>query len=147
MKKILLMLPLVFAATMMSSFASETNADPQALATFNKQFAGAENVSWHAERDGMHRASFTWAGYRSEAYFSATGEFLGAARGLSYQQLPLAVIRGINKRFSNASVLELREISNELGTSYSILLEHASRRVQVKMNVDGGVEEVERIKK
>jgi len=147
MKKIFILLPLMLAATIMGLAAEPgPGSEPTAVQTFSRQFAGAENVRWSKEEDGLQRVSFVWGGHRSEAYFSATGEFLGALRGLFYQQLPLSVIRAVDKRYDHPVVLEARELSNQEGTTYSLLLEYRSKRLRVKLNGDGGFESAERIK-
>lgn len=147
MKKIFILLPLMLAATIMGFAADPVpGSEPAAVQSFSRQFAGAENVSWSKEEDGLQRVTFVWAGHRAQAYFSAAGEFLGAMRGLFYQQLPLSVIRAVDKRYNSPVVLEAREVSNQEGTTYTLLLEYRSKRLRVKLNGDGGFESAERIK-
>ncbi|MBP7555882.1 MAG: hypothetical protein KA821_06445 [Chitinophagaceae bacterium] len=146
MKKILILLPLMLAATIVGFAAGPVPASDPAVQSFSRQFAGAQNVSWSNGEDGLQRVTFVWAGHRAQAYFSAAGEFLGAMRGLFYQQLPLSVIRAVDKRYNNPIVLEARELSNQEGTTYSLLIEYRSKRMRVKLNGDGGFESAERVK-
>ena len=136
MKKILVVLPMMLALT----FAAFAGNDSEAVAkvNFNRQFSGAEFVSWTMEHE-FHKVSFVWAGHRTEAYFNKDGKFIGAVRGLFYQQLPLSVIRKVDEKYENRVILEVREITNELGTSYSVLMNWKNKRYRVRLHADGSV--------
>lgn len=138
MKKNLLLLPVLLATTFLTAFARpEPGNEKQAEQNFTKQFAGAENVSWSKAIEGHLKVTFTWGGHRTEAYFNQQAEFVGAIRGIFYDQLPLTVIRGIEKAFPKPLVLEVREISTVEGTSYALVIEKKKGKYKVLVGSDG----------
>lgn len=145
MKKILMILPALLAVVL-TAFAGHEN-EARARANFNRQFVGAEYVSWSTTDNNYMKASFLWAGHRTEAYFSTDGKFVGAIRGMFYQQLPIAVVRSVDEKYEGRVVLEVREIANQEGTSYSVLMNWNKKRYKVRLHADGSVIETERIRK
>lgn len=147
MKKNFLLLAFFVAATTMTAFAAPaTSTEPTAEQVFEKQFSGAENVEWSTVADNYKKVVFTWGGHRTEAYFNSNGEFVGAIRGLFYAQLPLSLIRSLDTQFKNHTVMEVREITNEEGTNYTITLEKKDRQYKVRVSPSGHVEDLKRIK-
>lgn len=147
MKKNLLLLPVLLVTTLMSFAAGGPGGnDPKTEKNFRKQFVGAADVSWSKVEEGYTKVSFTWAGHRTEAYFNSQAEFVGAIRGMFFDQLPLSIIRAVDKKFNQPVVLEVREITNVDGTTYSLLLEKKSGRYKVRMNAYGMIEEEEKLK-
>lgn len=145
MKKILVLLPMMLALTIVAFAGNDDEA--RAKANFNRQFAGAENVSWSTVNSDYHKVSFVWAGHRTEAYFGQDGKFVGAIRGLFYQQLPLAVVRTVDEKYEDRVILEAREITNESGTTYSVLMNWKNKRYRVRLQADGTVVETESYRK
>ena len=145
MKKILMILPAMLAVVL-SAFAGKDD-EARARANFNRQFAGAENVSWTTTDNDFHKATFLWAGHRTEAYFSNEGKFVGAIRGLFYQQLPISVVRSVDDKYDGRVILEVREIANQEGTTYSVLMNWKKKRYRVRLHADGSVIETELIRK
>jgi hypothetical protein len=143
-----LALPIVIMATVFSSFASTTvSKEPDAKKEFSKQFAGAANVNWSVIKTDLLRVSFTWAGHRAEAYYNRNAELIGAIRGLFYEQLPLSVTRTVDTKFKNPVVLEAREISNEEGTSYVLVLERKEKKIKVRLNGQGTIIDEQKLTK
>jgi hypothetical protein len=141
-------LTLMLAVSGMSIFASPaTGENPQAESAFKKQFAGAANVKWETVEGGFLQASFTWADHRTIAYFSPEAEFLGSVRNLFFSQLPLAVMRTIDREYGSQSVIEIREIMNSEGTHYSVVLDQKDKRYKLKVNAAGDITEKEKVKK
>ena len=132
--------------TILSASATPGNEN-DAVLTFQKQFVGADNVKWTKSEDGFQRVAFTWNSRRMEAYFDRDGEFAGAVRGLFYDQMPLIVIRSIERNFKKPLVLEVREITNTEGTFYSLLMEIKGKKYRVKVDIGGGILDQERVKK
>lgn len=120
--------------------------DPRAEQAFQQQFAGADNVRWSKADNDMLKVSFTWAGQSALAFFTKDGRFAGAARNLQPQQLPLAIMMGINKRFVSPVIITAKEISNEEGTSYSVLLEDNKGKYNVTLNSAGEIISKEKAK-
>jgi hypothetical protein len=129
----------------MLSFASP---DPTTavLNEFKKEFAAAENVTWD-KQDEFDKATFTLAGRRVVAYFNMMGLLEGSVRDLFFDQLPLAVMTAVDKRYGSSAVLDVREVSNSEGTSYRLTIETKSKKIRIRVNPDGNISIIEKLRK
>ena len=93
------------------------------------------------------KARFTISDMLTEAYYNEEGEFLGSARNLLFEQLPLSVIHEFNKRFDETSVLNIIEITNSEGTSYRIWLEKGDKKIKLNASANGEISILEKVKK
>ena len=147
MKKFLLALSFLLVAGGITTFAqSDPFINPEVKQSFNKEFPGAQFVKWTGAQD-YHRVDFVLMDYRLEAFFSKQGELIETRRGLNYNQLPLAVMKGLEKNFSDASFSEIEEITNSSGTKYSLRAETTKRKLGLVATPDGTLSIIERIKK
>lgn len=148
MKKNLLVLSLSLIVISMASFANPTKVEePKAVLAFNKMFTGATNVKWTNEQDGYLQVAFTWGDHRTIAFFDANAKFVGSIRGIFFKELPLSVIRSVNRTFNDPVVLQVSEIYNEEGIRYSMKIEHKHKLYNVKFDGLGSLIEKTRIKK
>lgn len=122
--------------------------DPQpgqaVLESFKKEFANAEQPAWDKQED-YDKVTFLLAGCRAVAYFSADGALAGTVRDLFFNQLPLSVMTAVDKRFPGADIFDVREISNENGTSYRITLEEKNKKKIVRVDGTGRISDVEKL--
>lgn len=133
----------------LSSFAIDNPAigpGQQVLDGFKKEFSSAQNVTWD-KQDEFDKATFVLAGRRVIAYFSNEGNLEGCIRDIFFDQLPLAVMTAVDRRFTNAVVLEVREITNAEGTSYRIYLESKERKYRVRISSHGNINDVQKLGK
>jgi hypothetical protein len=145
--KNLIVATVMLATTFAPAMASETQSDdPRAEKVFAKEFAGAENVKWTRLEDGYLRVTFLLNGVAAETYFDADALMLGTVRNLFFNQLPLAVMQTVNKKFANPVVIEVQEITNEEGTSYKLIFEQDSKKYNVRLNSQGEVTSVQKQK-
>jgi hypothetical protein len=147
MKKIFLAAAFL-TATVISGFANPVEkSDPKAEQIFNRQFVGAQNISWSRTEEGVLKVNFVWAGHSTVAYFNEKSEIVASVRALFYDQLPLTVIRSVESKYQSPVVIEVREISNEEGTQYALVLEEKEKKYSIRLNSLGEVINKERIKK
>lgn len=133
--------------TAFTAFAGESYpVNEDVKETFKKEFPGAEVLSWNDAGDYV-KAVFLLNGFRSEAYFDSEGELHVTLRNLFFSQLPLAVTKTVDKRYPNADILEVTEISRTEGTSYLIWLETATKKYKLSLDANGNLFNTERIKK
>jgi hypothetical protein len=146
MKKLFLSLSLMLtvAGTVLAN--DKTNVNEQVQASFKKEFPGASLIEWNKPGE-FYKATFMLWDHRTEAYFTEDGQLQGSMRSLFYNQLPLAVMTSIDKRFEGADILDINEINNTDGTSYTLLLEMNDKKYRVKADVSGGITEVKKLKK
>ena len=144
MKKVFLVLSFFTATT---SFASDPDpVSEEAKKTFRKEFPGASLLSWTDAGDYI-KAVFLYEGYRSEAYFTPEGELQGSARNILYNQLPLAVTKAMDKRFTQPDVLEISELTSNNGTNYLVRLDDGEKSYRVQYDSGGNTVSLQRLKK
>jgi hypothetical protein len=141
MKNLIVSLAAVLATSLTPALASGSNDNPGAEEVFSKQFTGAENIKWTKLNDGYLKATFTFSGIRAEAFFDRDAEFVVAVRNLFYNQLPLAVMQTVGDKFAAAGIIEVKEITNNEGTSYRIMLEQKNKKYNLKLNSLGEITE------
>lgn len=147
MKQFFLSFALIATVAIAAAARPVPTEDPLVEKAFRQLFTGASNVSWSKEEGKILRASFLWGEHHTIAYFGNDGELLGSVRNLFFSQLPLTVIRSFNEDFKGHVVLEIREISNDEGTSYSLLTEHKNKNYKLRLNSQGSLITKERVKK
>ena len=146
MKKIFLFLSFAMIVGMTSAFASgDPSVGPRVQQSFKKEFPTADFVKWDTDQ-GYFIATFVLNDYRTEAWFSEDGELLGTVRNLLYDQLPLAVMRGVEKRFPSQNISEIREISNINGTTYKMVVATKKGMFGLSATPDGEVTKIGKIK-
>lgn len=142
MKKIILSLAVLFAIGTTAAFANDgRETNPKALETFKREFSNAEFVKWTEENE-FSKVSFVLGGNRAVAIFNADGELVGSMRDLLYNQLPLSVMSAVDKRFGQSSTIDIREVSNNNGTSYHITLEQKEKKYKVVVFPDGTISSI-----
>lgn len=145
MKQFFLALTLSFV-TVLSVAARPVSDDPAIEKTFRQLFTGASNVTWSTEGRDLVKASFLWGQHHTVAYFDNKGNLLGTVRGLFFTQLPLSVIRAVNTQHAQHMILEIREISNDEGVSYSLISEFKGKRYKLRYDSLGGLIEKTKVR-
>jgi hypothetical protein len=147
MKKMIITLSMLMTVAMTAVFANEgTDINQKVQAAFEKDFSSAKNVKWNRDGDYL-KASFTIADMVTDAYYTEDGQLMGSARNLLFEQLPLTVIHGYNKRFDDATVLNVLEITNEEGTSYRLWIEQGNKKLKIRASGSGDITILEKSKK
>jgi hypothetical protein len=148
MKKIILSLSLLLSAGLSAVFAAtDPNPDEQVLNLFKKEFTAAENVVWSRQGD-YDKATFLLAGYRVVAWFNPqTTQLEGSIREIFFDQLPLTVMTAVDRRFPEAEISNVKEITNSDGTSYRIRLDAKNKKYTIKVGSAGNISEVEKLTK
>jgi hypothetical protein len=108
-------------------------------------FAGNDPQPGQVVQEEFDKVTFLLAGSRAVAYFNAQGELAGSVRDLFFNQLPLSVMTAVDKRFPEAVIYDVHEISNDNGTSYRITLEEKSKKKVVRLDSAGRISDVEKL--
>ena len=115
MKKIIVSLSLLLTAGLSTAFATDDpNPGEKVLATFKNEFLTAQNVVWTKENN-YDKVSFVLASRRVIAYFNPEGELEGYMRDIFFDQLPLAVMTAVDKKYPDAVIIDVREVNNSNG--------------------------------
>ena len=144
MKKTILALSLTLAVAL-SAFASDPKVDARILAKFNREFSTASNVKWDVTKE-FTRAYFTLNEQGLVVYFDRDGELMSTARNLLFNQLPLSVIQGLQKKFANASYSSIIEVIRDNETSYYMETEQKGKKVLLQSSIQGYVSVVKKWK-
>ena len=146
MKKIIVALSLLLTVGITSAFADEPKVNPSVLASFQKEFSFVTDAKWTVGNE-YSKAVFILADRRIEAYFSNEGEYLGAARDLIFNQLPMAVINAMNKRFGTIGVYEIVEHAIGEETFYYMTVEYANKILRIEATPSGGLSIIKKVRK
>jgi hypothetical protein len=147
MKKIFVSLSLLLTAAASTAFANkDTRPDPGVEEVFKQEFSGAENVSWSQQGD-YQKAIFVLGGHRVIAYFNEDNELAGCIRDIFYDQLPLTVMKAVDKKFPGADMQEIREITNSDGTSYLLRTEINNKKYKIRITSAGNITDIEKLAK
>ncbi len=146
MKKFIIVLAAVLTLISATAFADGKEKFNPALTTFQKEFKGASDIKWEQGRDAI-RAVFVLNNFRVEAYFGYTGELLGTARNVLFDQLPLGVIREIGNRYGTAPVYEIIEYNIGAETFYYMTVELPNKKLLVKATSSGDLSVQRKIKR
>jgi hypothetical protein len=122
MKRIIL--PLLFLAIGLSSFAGEINK--AILQSFHQQFGQPSEVVAD-EVDGMARISFKQNNERFAAYYSQEGELIVISKEINSDQLPLMMKQKLEKHLKDATVSECYQMESKGSISYVVVLQSARK--------------------
>jgi len=103
-------------------------------------------VHWTQGKDVI-TASFVISGTRAVAYFNTAGELLGTARNILFNQLPLAVVTEVNKRFGSASVYDITEYTTGADTFYTMSVDQSNKEVKLRSTSSGDITVESKVKK
>lgn len=144
MKKFIVASAAVLTLISSSAFAAHKDFNP-AESTFQDQFKGATDVKWKEGKEAI-KASFALNGFHVEAYFSYTGELMGTARNVLFNQLPLAVIKEINTRYGSAPVYNIIEYNVDSETFYQMTVELPTKKLEVSASSGGEISILKKVK-
>ena len=150
MKKMFVML-CVAAALLSGSVASahstETEASTRLKAALSQAFAGATHIRWYTDDQKVFTAKFTIGENQVSAYFDADGNLLSTRRYILEEQLPLAVITRVKKRYPDFEVRSTVELDANSTTTYYITLEGEKTWMVLKSDSNGLLSVHQRLKK
>ena len=146
MKKFIVAFAAAVTLISTAAFAGPEDKKNPAQITFQKEFKGAEDVKWSEGRDVIS-ANFVLNYTRVIAYFDYSGELLGTARSILFNQLPLAVIKAINNRFESAPVYDIVEYTCGTETFYHMDVDTATKHYKLKVSFEGYISVEKRTKK
>lgn len=115
-----------------SSFArTGEEVSEQVLQSFNREFAGAQDVNWEISKT-MQKATFKLNGQTMFAYYEEHGELLALTRNITSSQLPVTLLSNLKKNYSDFWITDLFEISSEGNTQYFLTIQSADQTVVLK---------------
>ncbi len=145
MKKIFVAL-FAFLTIGAASFANEKeNIDPTILSAFQKEFSFAKDVKWEMKGD-FAQVNFSLNDHGFVAWYNANAELVSTARNILYMQLPLSVIRSLEKNYSDAGFSGIIEVTRNNETFYQLQAEKKNKKFLLRASPAGNVTVIKRIK-
>ena len=146
MKKIFVTLVAFLTIGIAATIANEEPAiDPKILTAFQKQFSFAKDVKWEV-RGEFTQVNFSLNDHGFVAWYNADAKLLSTARNILYMQLPLSVIRSLEKNYNDASFSGIVEITRDGETFYQLRAERKNKKYLLKASQDGTLIVVRRTK-
>lgn len=145
MKKLIIACAATLTLISSTAFAGKKEKFNPAENNFQNEFKGATEVKWQEGRETI-KASFALNGFHVEAYYSYTGELLGTARNVLFNQLPLAVVKEIDTRYGSAPVYDIVEYNTGAETFYQMTVELPNRKLQIRAASGGEISVEKRIR-
>ena len=79
------------------------NVDPKILSAFQKEFSFAKNVKWEVEGN-LTQVIFLLNDQGIIAWYNSDAELVTTARNILYNQLPISVMRSLEKEYAGADI-------------------------------------------
>jgi hypothetical protein len=134
MKKTILALALILTIGVTGAFAKDNDGiNSQTMASFNRDFVNASNVSWNKQKD-FAKVTFTFHNQVMFAYYNGNGELIATARNILSEQLPINLMASLKKDYSKYWISDLFEMATDGQTSYYVTLENGDETLVLKSN-------------
>ena len=134
MKKILFAFLLLASTT---CFADEPNE--KVLASFNKTFSEATEVTWHTVESDKFEASFQQDKIRLKVQYDSDGNILRSIRYYKGNVLPVYIQSRIQKKFSQMAIYSVTEITTAEDVSYHVILEDEKNWMNIRSDAYGNL--------
>jgi hypothetical protein len=146
MKKITLVVAMLFAFCTLSSFASEEPVDRRVLRAFKINFEGATDVSWTIGSN-YYEAVFTLHNQVLYAFYGLDSEFIAVTHYISPSALPLRLQTNLKKMIGTYWITNLFEATNDAGTMYYVTFENADSKMVLESRSAGNWAVIQKDKK
>jgi len=145
MKKILVTIAVVVLG-ISSTFAKETSTiDPRIISAFEKEFSFAQNVKWQT-KDDLIQVSFLVNDQAITAWYNSDAELVITAKNILYRQLPISVIRALDKEYPGASFFGVIEVIRNNEVHYQVTVETKKKTLVIKTTPTGSIYYKQKIK-
>ena len=146
MKKIVVtLLALLTIGITVTLAGPATNVDPKILSAFQKEFSFAKNVKWE-EEGNLARVVFLLNDQGITAWYNSDAELVTTARNILYNQLPISVMRSLDKEYEGADIFGIVEVSRNSETYYQIRADRQGKKLLLKANPSGNIIVLKKIK-
>ena len=120
-----------------SSFAAEgNNVSYTVRNNFSYQFKKVSDVQW-TSGENYTKATFVLNNVRTEALYSAEGEFIGTNQAITLEELPVNAKRAFAQKYEGYTVKEAIRFEGSQESAYYISAENEKGSVILKVE-DGG---------
>jgi len=121
------------------------DVDPKILSAFQKEFSFAKNVKWEVKGD-ITQANFLLNDQGIVAWYNSDAELVVTARNVLYNQLPISVIRSLEKNYADATFCGITEVTRNNETYYQIRADKKNKNFLLKASPSGNIIVLKKIK-
>jgi len=122
------------------------NVNEKLLQTFKESFPNAEQVNWK-ELNETYVVNFVDDGIRNAIIYEKNGTFVSSTRYYQERTLPYYLLVNIKKRYPEKKILGVTEVATVTDISYYLKLEDKTVITTIKMDSEGNLVMVEKLKK
>jgi len=146
MKKTILSLLALLVTGITAVMASErADIDPKILSAFQKEFSFAKNAKWEV-KGNLTQVNFLINDLAVMAWYNSDAELVTTARNILYNQLPISVIRTLEKEYAGADFFGITEVERNNETYYQIMADKKSKKYFLKASPSGNIIVLKKIK-
>ena len=146
MKKTILSLLALLVTGITAVMASErADVDPKILSAFQKEFSFAKNAKWEL-KGNLTQVNFLINDQAVMAWYNSDAELVTTARNILYNQLPISVIRTLEKEYAGADFFGITEVSRNNETYYQLRADEKSKKFLLKASPSGNIIVLKKIK-
>ena len=125
MKKTIFATAMMLTVGMTSAFANKKDLiSTEVTSSFYKDFSTAKEVQWQREA-AYTKATFSMDDQIMFAYYNDNGELIGVVRNILSDKLPINLMSGLKKNYSNFWISDLFEMASDGQSNYYVTLETA----------------------
>ena len=122
-----------------------SDVDPKILSAFQKEFSFAKNAKWELEGN-LTRVNFSLNDQGIVAWYNSDAELVTTARNILYNQLPISVMRSLDKEYEGADIFGIVEISRNDETYYQMRADKKGKKLLLKASSSGNIIVLKKIK-
>ena len=138
MKKLFISALLAITVAASSFAAGENTVNFAALKNFKAEFKKASDVQW-TSGENYTKATFVLDNVRTEALYSAEGEFIGTNQAVTLEELPVSAKRAFAKKYDGYTVKEAIRFEGSQESAYYISAENEKGSVILKVEDNGDI--------
>lgn len=113
------------------SSSAENLIDPKIISAFEKEFSFAKNSKWEIKQE-LAQVSFLLNDQAVTAWYNSDAELVTIARNILYSQLPISVIRSLEKDYDDAALFGIMEVTHNNETYYQMAVQRENKTVLIK---------------
>ena len=121
------------------------DVDPKILSAFQKEFSFAKNAKWEI-KGNLTQVNFLINDQGVMAWYNSDAELVTTARNILYNQLPISVIRTLEKEFAGADLSGITEVNRNNETYYQIRADEKSKKFLLKASPSGNISVLKKIR-
>ena len=121
------------------------DVDPKILSAFQKEFSFAKNVKWGV-KGKLAQVNFLLNDQLVTAWYNSDAELVTTARNILYNQLPISVIRTLEKEYAGANLFGIIEVNHNNETYYQLCADEKNKKYLLKATPSGNISVLKKVR-